>query len=153
MRQTPRPRPGRPSRPLLAALTCLVLMACGGMRAGGPTGAESARGVVLSRTDISRIGGFTAMEVLERARTHLSIAHTREGRPARITHRGRASLTLAPQVLLVVDGSRVKNGVRMLESIPAKSIDYIQILSAREAALEWGSEAGNGVVVVRTSAY
>jgi hypothetical protein len=52
----------------------------------------------------------------------------------------------------VVDGARVQTVVDHLKNIPAESILYIQILNAREASARYGSEAGNGVIMVRTAA-
>jgi hypothetical protein len=37
-----------------------------------------------------------------------------------------------------------------LETVPARNIDYIQVLSARVGVVKYGTGAGNGVVVVKT---
>jgi outer membrane cobalamin receptor len=110
-------------------------------------------GMVLTAEDIRRTGARDAMEAIERAGSHLVIARTRQGTPASIYHRGVDSFVISREVLLVVDGTRVKYPVDALRGIPAKSIRYIQILSGREAVTRWGSESTNGVIMVRTSAH
>lgn len=142
------------SRAFLALASVVLLGACGvrGVESESRPVGSSPGGVVLTRADISELKAFTAMDILERADTYLTIAYTREGRPARVTGRGRSTLVLSPEVLLVVDGARVNHMVQMLRSIPAESVIFMQILTGREAAVNWGSEAGNGVIVLRTSA-
>lgn len=109
-------------------------------------------GVVLDREYIEETRARNALEVLERSRTHLTIQRTREGSPARVTYRGVNSLLLDPQVLVVINGTPVQNVVEQLRDIPVAVIDYVQILSGREAAPRYGSVAGNGAIVVLTSA-
>lgn len=146
-----------PHTPALAilAVVAATASACG---AHHPSAAQprpeglTPGGTVLTRVDIEEMGARTAMEALERARTHLTIARTRQGTPVKIRQRGIGSLVLSPDILVVVDGSRVNHVVSMLQAIPTESIIYIQVLTGREAALQWGSESGNGVIVVRTAA-
>lgn len=109
-------------------------------------------GVIVDRAEIAASGARNALEAVERATTHLTIQRTRNGSPVRITHRGVDSLILDPQVMVVVDGSPVRAIVEQLENIPAETIDYLQILNGREATMRFGSGAGNGAIVVRTSA-
>ena len=143
-------------RPLLPALLLAGLTACTGVFQAPPAeplpeGAEPG-GQILTRSDIERTRARNALEAIERGSTHLLIARTREGRPVKISHRGADSLVFGNHIMLVVDGSRVKHPEQMLRNIPAHSIAFIQILSGREAAMKWGSESGNGVIMVRTSA-
>lgn len=147
------PTARRRPRSLLILLSLVVVTACGGKASGPPVAEPIPPGSVVTREDISEMSNVqTAMEVLERARTALVIQRTRNGGPVRIYHRGVGSLALSPQVLVVVDGSPVQDGVAALEGIPASSVLYIQVLSGREGAMRYGAAAGNGVVSVRTSA-
>ena len=109
-------------------------------------------GKVITREDIARTGAQNAWEAIERANTHLVIDHARAGAPSKVSYRGVDSLVSDREVLLVVDGNVAKNVEADLRSIRAEVILFIQILSGREAALRWGSESGNGVIVVKTSA-
>lgn len=151
---TPRPRVTRAPRLFVTLLLFSATSACASVHAvrnDGVPGLERG-GFVLTSEDILRLGARDAMEAVERAPTDLNIQHVRNGDPARITHRGVSSFVLSPEILVIIDGSRVSTSVSHLESIPAQSIRYIQILSAREASLKWGSEAGSGVILVMTSA-
>lgn len=145
-----------PTAPLVASLLALVaLTGCAGTTAGAvdrrvdPAGSG---GNVITPVEIARSGANDAFQAIERGGTYLLIADVGGGRPVRISRRGASSLSMGNAVLLVVDGTPVSHTQEVLRSIPASSIRYIRILSGREAALEWGSEAANGVIVVATSA-
>lgn len=144
------------SRLGLALLIAALGAACASSRPAQPSADTMAGlepgGVILTAVDIYQLGARDAMEAVERAQTKLQIQRVRNGDPVRITQRGVSSFYLNPEILVIVDGSRVSTSVRHLQSIPAESIRFIQILTAREAAMKWGSEAGNGVILVSTSA-
>lgn len=137
---------------LLVAVSGLVIQACSTARPGPrPDGLEPG-GTVIFADRIEQMRVRTALEVVERSATHLLIQRTRQGNPVRITYRGRNSLLLSGDILVVVDGSPVTDGVRALENIPSESVAFVQILSGREAVLRYGSGGGNGVIVVKTTA-
>lgn len=147
------------SRPASAHVLLIVLSLAGCTTLSRAGTAERARpqgmapgGQVISRADITRSGATNAFEAIERARTHLVIRHTSDGRDAGISHRGADSILLGNAILLVVDGNRVQRTTSVLRGIPASSIVFIQVLSGREASTRWGSDAGNGVILVQTSA-
>lgn len=146
----------RPTPRLSGLLAIASLAACGTLSPAGhdrpvPEGAVNG-GQIITQEDILRSGATDAFEAIERGRTHLLISHSGRGHSGKISHRGSDSLVLGNAILLVVDGTRANRPQQMLRSIPAGSIVFIQVLSGREAAVRWGSEAGNGVVLVRTSA-
>lgn len=147
--------PGRTAALLASLIAVLSISACSGHRQVQRSDApdDMVPGAhVITQEDIIRTGARTAMQAIERSSSHLLIARTRQGSPARISHRGIDSFVLGYEILLVVDGSRVNRPDQMLENLPAETVVYIQILSGREASLQWGSEAGNGVILVRTAA-
>jgi outer membrane cobalamin receptor len=108
--------------------------------------------MVIFQDRIEEMRVRTALEAVERGATYLLIQRERQGSAVRITHRGRDSLFLHGDVQVVIDGALVNDGVRALENIPATSVEFIQILSGREAVLRYGSTGGNGVIIVKTSA-
>jgi hypothetical protein len=133
---------------------CMALMslACAsGSAPSRPAGAEPG-GHIVTREQIAGMNVRNALEVVIRSATHLQIQRTREGSPPRIRHRGVDSLILDPQVLLVIDGSPVSSVTSHLEGIPSESVAFIQILSGREAAVKYGAAAGNGAILVATTA-
>lgn len=139
----------------LALLVCVLSGAgCASQRAAtnGREDGQLPGGIVLTRQDIAAMGVRDAFHAVEKAATHLRIQRTREGSPEKITQRGVTSFILSSEILVVVDGARVQTVVEHLRSIPAESILYIQILNGQEASARFGSEAGNGVIMVRTAA-
>lgn len=130
----------------------IALTACLGGRAAPGTPQPEPGGTLITREEILAMGVHTAMEALERAPTPLVIQRTRAGTPVRIYRRGVGSLMLNGEVQVAVDGSLVQDGIRALENIPAASVEYIQLLTGREATVKWGAAAGNGVILVRTTA-
>ncbi|MGH7476388.1 MAG: TonB-dependent receptor [Longimicrobiales bacterium] len=141
-----------PKRGLLIMVGVAALVSCSS-RSGPPDDGLEPGGLVITREEIDASGARDAFEVVERTITHLQIQRTRGGVPPRVTHRGIDTFNLSPQILVVVDGSRVRSVVGDLRAIPAESIEFIQILSDREATLRFGSDGGNGVIVVRTTAH
>jgi outer membrane receptor for ferrienterochelin and colicin len=109
-------------------------------------------GIVLTQDDIRAMGVRDAFHAVEKAASHLRIQRTRNGSPEKITQRGVTSFLLSSEILVVVDGTRVQTVVQHLQNIPAESILFIQILTANEASARYGSEAGNGVITLRTAA-
>ena len=136
----------------LAVPALFFASACAGATAGERPSETDPGGTIITQDEIRAMGVFNALEALERSKTSLVIQRTRNGSPARIYHRGMDSLMLRSDVQVVVDGAMVQDGIRALENIPASTVRFIQILSGREAAMKWGSSAGNGVVSVRTGA-
>jgi outer membrane cobalamin receptor len=130
----------------------LVLAGCATAKAGPPPDGLEPGGTVIDRDQIEGMNVRTALEVVERSRSHLLIQRQKHGETPRITHRGRDSLLLAGDVQVVIDGSMVNHGLRALENLMATSVEWIQILSGREAVLRYGSAGGNGVIVVKTTA-
>lgn len=124
----------------------------GGSSSAGREDGQLPGGIVLTQQDISEMGVRDAFHAVEKAATHLRIQRTREGSPEKITQRGVTSFVLSSEILVVVDGVRVQTVVEHLKSIPAESILYIQILNGQEASARFGSEAANGVIMVRTAA-
>jgi outer membrane cobalamin receptor len=143
----------RNSAPVLVVfLSSLAIYGCSSAKAGPrPDGLEPG-GTVISRDEIDHMKVRTALEVVERGARHLLIQRTREGTPVRIYHRGVDSFLLEAAVLVVIDGLLVNYGVQALSDLPSATIEYVQILSAREGTMKYGSTAGNGVIVVKTNA-
>ncbi len=130
-------------------VTLTLVAACATAPVGDATAPKEREGQIITRQDIERSGARDGWEALRRGATHLNFQYTREGSPTRVTHRGVNSFFIDPQILLIVDGAQMQS-LSALESIPANSIEYIQILVARVGVVKYGTNAGNGVVVVKT---
>lgn len=146
----------------VVVLSLVVLAGCSARSSVEPAGQRSSQqareegqepgGIVLTQDDIRAMGVRDAFHAVEKAASHLRIQRTRQGSPEKITQRGVTSFLLSSEILVVVDGTRVQTVVQHLQNIPAESILFIQILTAQEASARYGSEAGNGVISVRTAA-
>lgn len=144
-------RPAAHRAPARFLSLVLVAVASGCSTAPGADGTtpNPREGQILTREQIARSGARDAWEAVQRGGTRLNIQYTREGSPARVTHRGVDSFELNAQVLLVVDGAHMASLSRLRE-IRAENVDYIQVLPARVGVVKYGTAGGNGVVVVRT---
>jgi outer membrane cobalamin receptor len=136
-------------RSAFSFLAVTLVAACATAPVGDATAPKEREGQIITREDIERSGARDGWEALRWGATHLNFQYTREGSPVRVTHRGVDSFVIDPQVLLIVDGAQMQS-LSTLENIPATSIEYIQILAARVGVVKYGTNGGNGVIVVKT---
>ena len=137
------------ARPAGSVVAAAVLAACAGASPPDLNEPNEREGHIITHEDISKSKTKNGWEALRRGASHLNFQYTRQGNPVKVTHRGVDSFYINPEVLLVVDGTHL-HSLSMLENILADNIDYIQILSARVGVVRYGTEAGNGVIVVKT---
>lgn len=127
----------------------LSLLACAARHPGRPPAAEkrhSAR--MITRADIERSGATDAWDALKRAGTFMSMKEGR-GSQLRTSQRGRSSILLSDEMMLVVDDV-VQTDFSSLRQIPAQSIDWMKVLSGTDATFLYGTPGANGVIIVRT---
>ena len=105
----------------------------------------------ISREDIRRSGATNGWDALKSAGTFLSLGEggSRRGGDVRATSRGRTSLLLSPQLLLVLDNALMMD-LAILKDIRADNIAWIRVLGSVESTMLYGTYGGNGAVVVRT---
>ena len=129
----------------IAALT--LLAACGATRKplDPLTPRHSAR--LITRADIERSGATDGYEALKRAGSYLVLGE-RKGGDIRASERGRASIIISPQILLVVDEVMMMD-LNSLRDIRADTIEWMRVMSGAEATPFYGTPASNGVLVVR----
>ncbi len=130
-----------------------VAAAMGIVLAGGcaihpaPLRDDGGEGMVISAARIRATQATNGLEALERAGTYLSIHDNATG--LHIIMRGPTGIFTSSDAMLVVDQTPVMDA-RYLASLPAREISQIRILTAREAALRYGTFGGAGVVEVST---
>jgi TonB-dependent SusC/RagA subfamily outer membrane receptor len=90
-----------------------------------------------------------AWQALRHYGTFLEINEDRRGNGGRVYQRGRGSFLLSSELMLVVDEVQVAD-FQYLKQIPAETVEYIRVLKGAEGTAQYGTGAGNGVVVVRT---
>ena len=131
-------------------LTLFLTAGCATAPSGSGSRPAERDGMLLTREEIARTGAKNAWDAIRLGATHLNIQFPREGSPARVTQRGVDSFIISPEVLLVVDGTHMAS-LSYLQDIRVENIDYIQILTASQAAVRYGTAAGNGVIFVKTN--
>ncbi len=130
---------------------CLALAACrhsaegnGGKASLTPEG----RRVVDQRT-IEQSGARTAWEALQRTVPFFTFRTSSRGGPTRVEHRGRSSIVLRDQPIILVDGVEVRD-VAALGGMPAADLLDIEVLTGVDATTYYGTNATNGVIRIRT---
>lgn len=137
----------------LASLTvCLVIAspaAC--VHAGSSSQSASGEGGrLITREQIRQSGAVDAWQALRHFAAFLEIKDNRRGDGGRVYQRGRGSLLLSSEVMLIVDEAQVAD-FQYLRNVPAETVEWIRILTGTDGTARYGTGAGNGVVVVRTS--
>jgi len=144
---------GRGVRVGRTALLCAILGACAG-RSPHPrppsAGDDAARIVTADR--IEQMNATTAWDVVKRSGFMVTATPDKQGRPRALhTRRGRSSLYLAHSdtPLVILDGVRTHD-FRVLEQVPASTVLYVRYVSGIEATVTQGTDAGGGLIEVRT---
>jgi outer membrane cobalamin receptor len=133
-----------------AALTAAVLLAlpgiagCAGHMPAGMSNSNAPSPHVITAETIVQSGAKTVWDALERT-VHFYVFHSN----GRIEHRGRSSLVLSEQPILVLDGVRL-NDVTVLINMPAADVDTIEVLDGINATTYYGTNAGSGVIRIWT---
>jgi TonB-dependent starch-binding outer membrane protein SusC len=132
----------------LPASLALALLGCGPAHHSRNTLAAPGT-FVITAEQIAKSGAQNAWQVLQRAAPMLLAQNDKDGRPAKLTRRGRSSLVLddAPAVLL--DGVRMAD-FHNLDMVGAQSIRSIAIVDGVEATTYYGTNSGNGVILIKT---
>lgn len=141
------------SRPSLrpVALLLVPLLAC----ASASGGNDRLSGSVLTRQDLTR---STENDLFDVLKNHPDL------RVVESPSTGRSILTLgtrgsghslsaggARPMLLVLDGSRIRNGaVALLRDLELSAVERVEILRPAEAGSRYGTGSGSGVLVVET---
>ena len=103
---------------------------------------------LITREDILRTGATDGYEALKRAGSYLMLGE-RKGGDIRASERGRSSIILSPQILLIVDEVMMAD-LNSLRDIRADAIEWMRVMSGAEATPIYGTPASNGVLLVRT---
>jgi outer membrane cobalamin receptor len=104
---------------------------------------------IITQIAIEHSGARTAWEALERTVPFFSFRDNNRGKPTRIEHRGRSSIVLRDQPLILVDGVEL-NDFTSLGGMPAADIFEIEVLSGIDATTYYGTGASKGVIRIWT---
>ena len=127
-----------------------VAFAAGACRPGHVNASHPGRGQFVGAARIAESNARTAWDALRLTVNGISFLESgRTGAPARIRHRGTSSLVLRDQPLIYVDEVRIAD-VGVLRSMPAGDLESIRVLSGIDATTYYGTNAGDGVILIRT---
>ena len=143
-------------RPAVALLAALCLAAAGCASSAAHPRPAPARpdggGQVVTAERIAQMNALTAWDVVRRSGFMVSAGNDKQGRAQRLqSRRGRSSVVLghSDTPLVLLDGVRTHD-VRMLERIPAQTVAYVRYLTGIEATVTQGTDAGGGMIELRT---
>ncbi|OLC68042.1 MAG: hypothetical protein AUH78_26835 [Gemmatimonadetes bacterium 13_1_40CM_4_69_8] len=129
----------------------LFLAACShATQAGGDGGLVTPEGRrLVDERAIEQSGARTAWDALQRTVPFFSFRTNSRGRPTRVEHRGRSSIVLRDQPLILVDGIELQD-FTALGDMPASDLLDIEVLTGVDATTYYGTNATNGAIRIRT---
>lgn len=107
------------------------------------------RGRTVTAEEIDRSSAQTAWDALGLLGGFLRLEKDKDRQPARITARGRSSILLSSEPIVVLDGVRLVE-YTVLDRMSANLIESIQLLSGPEATTRFGTNSGHGVILITT---
>jgi outer membrane cobalamin receptor len=107
---------------------------------------------IITAETIAHSGARTAWDALRRTVPFFTFRENSEGRPSSIEHRGRSSIVLRDQPMIVLDNVEVKD-FTVLGEVPAADLFEIEILSGIDATTYYGTNATKGVIRLRTRTH
>ena len=132
--------------------TLVAIAACHAGRMA-PSLNDPLAGDYITASAIAHSDARNAWEVLQR-NGRFTLDESVSGEPVRVaSHRGKSSIIIANSdtPLIYVDGAKLLD-FRVLRQITAESIESIRILSGIEGTTYYGTNAGAGVIVIKTKA-
>ena len=133
---------------LLLSLT-VALAGCGPTVRHDATARQPSGTFLISAEQIAKSGAQNAWQVLQRSAPMLVAQNDKDGRPGKLTRRGRSSLLLDDSPVVLLDGVRIPD-FRNLGTVGAESIRSIAIVDGVEATTYYGTNSGSGVILIKT---
>lgn len=125
----------------------LVSVGCGAKaHTGGP---PASAGRTISRAEVTKSGAGTMWDALTLTVRFVRFEKTPSGQPRRASRRGESSMVLSDEVRIYIDHVRVLS-IDLLSSLPAKDIERIQVIDGVAATTYYGTNAGDGVILIFT---
>jgi len=132
----------------VSASLLLGLLGCGPARQS--TNTLAAPGTfIITAEQIAKTGAQNAWQVLQHSAPMLMAQNDKDGRPGKLTRRGRSSLVLDDAPIVLVDGVRLPD-FRNLDSVGAESIKAIYIMDGVNGTTYYGTNSGSGVILIKT---
>lgn len=110
---------------------------------------DAQAGTIITAEEIAESEATTMWEALQRTVRHARFAETATGAPSRVHRRGFSSISLLEDMPIYIDKVQVRD-LTILDAMPAHDIERIQVLTGVHATTYYGTNAGDGVVLIRT---
>ena len=104
---------------------------------------------IITEVVITRSGARTAWDALQRTVPFFAFRENANGGPSRVDHRGRSSIVLRDQPMILVDGVELTD-FSVLGVMPAADLYQIEVLSGIDATTRYGTNATKGVIRITT---
>jgi outer membrane receptor protein involved in Fe transport len=140
-----------PQHPSLLIAAVLSLSACahGNTKSNAHKHSDNSGRRIVTAEAIEQTGARTGWEALQRTVPFFTFKDNNRGGTSRIEHRGRSSITLRDQPMIVMDGVEL-NDYTTLVAMPASDIEQIEVLSGIDATTYYGTGATKGVIRITT---
>lgn len=106
-------------------------------------------GTIITDEQIAETGARTMWEALQRTVKYARFQESGTGSPERIRRRGSSTIVLSDDMPIFIDQVRV-NEIKVLAALPARDIERIQVLNGVYATTYYGTNSGDGVILIRT---
>jgi outer membrane cobalamin receptor len=137
----------------MRALGSLVLLATIASAGCGirprPAVPSATEGTIITEEEIAETGAKTMWDALQRTVKYTRFQESGTGVPERIRRRGASSIVLSDDMPIFIDQVRVTD-VQLLASMSARDIERIQVLNGVYATTYYGTNAGDGVILIYT---
>lgn len=147
-RQAAGSRARRPALAMACAFAAATVVAGCGIRPR-PAVPDANAGRIVTAEEVADSEATTMWEVLRRTVRYARFQESGTGDPERVHRRGASSIVLADDARIYIDGVRVRD-LSLLASLPASDIERIQVLTGVHATTYYGTNAGDGVILIRT---
>jgi outer membrane cobalamin receptor len=104
---------------------------------------------IVTQQAIEHSGARTVWDALQRTVPFYAFRDNSRGGPARVEHRGRSSILLRDQPMILVDGVQLTD-FSVLGGMPASDLFEIEVLSGIDATTYYGTGASKGVIRIWT---
>ena len=104
---------------------------------------------VITAEEIAATEAVTMWEALRRTVRYANFGESATGAPVRVHRRGFSSISLVEDMPIYIDRIQVRD-LGILDALPAADIDRIEVMSGLEATTYYGTNAGDGVILIWT---
>jgi len=129
-------------------LPLLVILSACGIKPRPATPSQSS-GMVITQEEIAESGARTMWDAVSRTVRFARFQESGTGKPQRIRRRGASSIVLSDDMPIYLDRVQVLD-IQLLASMPARDIETIQVLSGLDGTTYYGTNSGDGVILIQT---